>query len=76
MTRVPFCLFLTLALTLALSTAADWPRFRGPNGTGDAEGALPDVDPDKISLVGQSMGGYYGGRGAAKDSGTTGMFSR
>ena len=27
----------------------------------------PDVDPDKISLVGQSMGGYYGGRGAAKE---------
>jgi outer membrane protein assembly factor BamB len=37
--------FLTLALTLTLSAAADWPRFRGPNGTGVAEGALPDIDP-------------------------------
>ena len=27
----------------------------------------PDVDADKISLIGQSMGGYYGGRGAAKE---------
>ena len=25
----------------------------------------PDVDPDRIGLVGQSMGGYYGARGAA-----------
>jgi dipeptidyl aminopeptidase/acylaminoacyl peptidase len=28
----------------------------------------PDVDASKISLVGQSMGGYYGGRGAAKEA--------
>jgi dienelactone hydrolase len=27
----------------------------------------PDVDADKICLVGQSMGGYYGARGAAKE---------
>jgi pimeloyl-ACP methyl ester carboxylesterase len=27
----------------------------------------PDVDGDKVSLIGQSMGGYYGGRGAAKE---------
>lgn len=27
----------------------------------------PDVDAGKISLVGQSMGGYYGGRGAAME---------
>ncbi|MGD0026131.1 MAG: alpha/beta fold hydrolase [Xanthobacteraceae bacterium] len=27
----------------------------------------PDVDADKIALVGQSMGGYYGGRGAARE---------
>lgn len=27
----------------------------------------PDVDASKISLVGQSMGGYYAGRGAAKE---------
>lgn len=36
---------LTLALTLAPGTAADWPRFRGPNGTGVAEGPLPAIDP-------------------------------
>lgn len=39
--------FLTLALTLALSSAADWPRFRGPNGTGAIEGKMPDIDPSK-----------------------------
>jgi outer membrane protein assembly factor BamB len=38
---------LTLALTLTLGSAADWPRFRGPNGTGTADGALPDIDPAK-----------------------------
>jgi dipeptidyl aminopeptidase/acylaminoacyl peptidase len=27
----------------------------------------PDVDAGKIALVGQSMGGYYGARGAAKE---------
>ena len=27
----------------------------------------PDVDAAKICLVGQSMGGYYGGRGAARE---------
>lgn len=27
----------------------------------------PDVDPAKIALIGQSMGGYYGGRGAARE---------
>ena len=32
------CLTLTLALTLS---AADWPRFRGPNGTGVADGPVP-----------------------------------
>ncbi|MBX9584140.1 MAG: PQQ-binding-like beta-propeller repeat protein [Gemmataceae bacterium] len=38
---------LTLALTPALSPAADWPRFRGPNGTGVADGVLPPIDPAK-----------------------------
>lgn len=27
--------------------AADWDRFRGPNGTGIAEGTLPAIDPAK-----------------------------
>ena len=45
MTRSFFLSFLALALTLALADAADWPRFRGPNGTGAVEGTLPDIDP-------------------------------
>src|SRR5208282_6210431 len=42
--------FLLAALILSVrSPAADWPRFRGPNGTGVAEtSALPDsIGPDK-----------------------------
>ena len=52
-------------------------RVRGIHARPDYEVAIsaavdylasrPDVDPAKISLVGQSMGGYYGGRGAAKE---------
>ncbi len=45
MTRRIFLDFLTLTLTLALSPAADWSRFRGPNGSGVAEGELPKIDP-------------------------------
>ncbi|MBA4066710.1 MAG: hypothetical protein C0501_23990 [Isosphaera sp.] len=33
------------ALSLAAATGADWPRFRGPNGTGVADGPLPPIDP-------------------------------
>jgi outer membrane protein assembly factor BamB len=49
MIRMLFLSSLTLALTLALSAAeaADWPRFRGPNGTGAVEGQLPDINPAK-----------------------------
>lgn len=36
-----------LALSLSNSPAADWPRFRGPNGSGIAEGELPPIDPKK-----------------------------
>ena len=43
MTRF-FLSLLALALALTLQ-AADWPRFRGPNGTGAVEGTLPDIDP-------------------------------
>lgn len=38
---------LALALTLAPSPAGDWPRFRGPNGSGAADGTLPPIDPAK-----------------------------
>src|SRR3984957_13841488 len=43
-------LFLLAALTFPMQPpAADWPRFRGPNGTGVAEtAALPDsIGPNK-----------------------------
>ncbi|AWM41522.1 outer membrane biogenesis protein BamB [Gemmata obscuriglobus] len=38
---------LVFASALALAPAADWPRFRGPNGTGTAAGPLPGIDPEK-----------------------------
>src|SRR5215207_7310347 len=64
MTRICLLSSLTLALTLALSQfgadAADWPRFRGPNGTGIAEGPLPDIDPAKplwkVKIPGKGVG--------------------
>jgi outer membrane protein assembly factor BamB len=36
-----------LVLSLSLAGGADWPRFRGPNGTGAVDGPLPDMDPAK-----------------------------
>jgi alpha-beta hydrolase superfamily lysophospholipase len=52
-------------------------RVRGIHARPDYEVAIsaavdylvsrPDVDAGKISLIGQSMGGYYGGRGAARE---------
>src|SRR4051812_20676920 len=38
---------LVLVLTLTFAGGADWPRFRGPNGSGTAEGPLPEIDPKK-----------------------------
>lgn len=50
---------LTLAFTLSLD-AADWPRFRGPNGFGVAEGPLPTIDPKaptwKVAIPGKGAG--------------------
>lgn len=34
-------IFICVLLAAALATAADWPRFRGPNGAGFAAGAAP-----------------------------------
>jgi outer membrane protein assembly factor BamB len=45
MSRLCLSSSLALALALAPGSAADWPRFRGPNGTGTAEGKLPAIDP-------------------------------
>ncbi len=50
MTRRLLLSSLTLALTLLITDAvpgADWARFRGPNGSGIAEGELPKLDPKK-----------------------------
>lgn len=44
MSRCFLSLFAVLSFSLALA-GADWPRFRGPNGTGIAQGTLPAIDP-------------------------------
>ncbi|MCS7269883.1 MAG: PQQ-like beta-propeller repeat protein, partial [Gemmataceae bacterium] len=40
--------------------AADWDRFRGPNGSGIAEGPMPSIDPAqplwKVTLPGKGNG--------------------
>lgn len=56
-----FCLASGLTLALAASLAAgDWPRFRGPNGTGVADGPLPPIDPKaplwKVPIPGKGAG--------------------
>jgi outer membrane protein assembly factor BamB len=42
------------------AAGADWSRFRGPNGTGVAEGTLPAIDPNKplwkVEVPGQGVG--------------------
>jgi outer membrane protein assembly factor BamB len=47
MTRLLLLSSLALTFTLALASGADWSRFRGPNGSGVAEGTLPTIDPKK-----------------------------
>src|SRR5437762_506934 len=60
MTRLFLLSPLTLALTLALASAADWSRFRGPNGSGVADGPLPEIDPKKplwkVEIPGRGVG--------------------
>jgi outer membrane protein assembly factor BamB len=54
-------LFVAL-VSLAISTtpAADWSRFRGPNGAGIVEGELPKIDPKKplwkVEIPGRGAG--------------------
>lgn len=59
MTRRVLLSVLTLALTLTLAAAGDWPRFRGPNGTGTADGELPPIDPKaplwKVEVPGKGV---------------------
>ena len=45
MSRLFLLSALTLTLALPLAHAADWSRFRGPNGSGIAAGPLPKIDP-------------------------------
>lgn len=49
---------LLAAVAAGTAAAADWPRWRGPNGAGTAEGTLPDK-PDllwKAELPGTGAG--------------------
>ena len=58
MTRTLLLSVLSLALPLSLR-AADWPRFRGPNGTGTAAGTLPTPDGEhllwKVEIPGKGV---------------------
>jgi outer membrane protein assembly factor BamB len=60
MTRLFLLSLFTLTLALSLSPAADWSRFRGPNGSGVAEGTLPKIDPKaplwKVAIPGRGAG--------------------
>jgi outer membrane protein assembly factor BamB len=70
----------TLALVVAVASAADWARFRGPNGSGVAEGELPKIDPKaplwKVPIPGKGVsspvivGGKVYIQTAAKDGST------
>ncbi len=59
MIRLGLLSVLVLASALALGSAADWPRFRGPNGTGAATGPLPAIDPAaplwKVKIPGRGV---------------------
>jgi outer membrane protein assembly factor BamB len=60
MTRLCLLACLALAATLSPAPSADWARFRGPNGSGVAEGALPTIDPQKplwkVEIPGRGAG--------------------
>jgi outer membrane protein assembly factor BamB len=44
---LPAGAFLVTILSVLTLNAADWDRFRGPNGTGTIDGTLPAIDPAK-----------------------------
>jgi outer membrane protein assembly factor BamB len=78
-TRLLLASVLSLSLPLSFAGAADWPRFRGPNGTGTADGALPTPDADhllwKVPIPGKGVSSpvVVGGRvylQSASDDGT------
>ena len=57
--RVPLFALVLAMLALAPASAADWSRFRGPNGSGVADGPLPNIDPKhplwKIAIPGKGV---------------------
>jgi outer membrane protein assembly factor BamB len=60
MMRLCFLTVFPLVVSVAMAPAADWPRFRGPNGTGIATGPLPTINPQaplwKTELPGKGNG--------------------
>jgi outer membrane protein assembly factor BamB len=48
-----------LLLAASAGTAADWARFRGPNGTGTAAGPIPEIGPKttqwKVAVPGRGV---------------------
>ncbi len=55
-----FVFLLALIGATQVASAADWPRFRGPNGTGVVDGTLPPIDPKqphwKVAIPGKGNG--------------------
>jgi outer membrane protein assembly factor BamB len=60
MTRLMLLSSFVVVFTLTLTSGADWSRFRGPNGSGVAEGTLPPIDPKKplwkVEIPGRGAG--------------------
>jgi outer membrane protein assembly factor BamB len=59
MTRRFLLSFLLLVLAITISPGADWSRFRGPEGSGIADGELPKLDPKaplwKVEIPGKGV---------------------
>ena len=59
MSRILLVIAATSAV-VSLTPAADWSRFRGPNGTGIVEGELPKIEPKKplwkVEIPGRGAG--------------------
>lgn len=56
---LPISLIFAISM-FSTASAADWTRFRGPNGTGIAEGEMPPIDPKdplwKVEIPGRGAG--------------------
>ena len=57
--RIPLIALALSAFVFAHAPAADWSRFRGPNGSGFVEGTLPTIDPQhplwKVAIPGKGV---------------------